>query len=89
MTERILDFSERPARLNVRDGLLGIHVGERSALPREGKALPYDKMGRDPENGDLCREKTQARGRPAHAAGPFLRFWRGLSPRIIVISGGM
>jgi CRISPR-associated protein Cas1 len=51
MTERILDFSERPARLNVRNGLLVISVGERSMLPREGEALPYQKEGRDPESG--------------------------------------
>jgi CRISP-associated protein Cas1 len=51
MTERILDFSERPARLNVRNGLLVINVGERSALPREGEAIPYGTEGRDPESG--------------------------------------
>lgn len=51
MTERILDFSERPARLNVRNGLLVINVGERSAPPREGEALPCRKNGRDPESG--------------------------------------
>ncbi|HET7099684.1 MAG TPA: type II CRISPR-associated endonuclease Cas1 [Terriglobia bacterium] len=51
MTERILDFSERPARLSVRNGLLVIDIGERSALPREGEALPYEKNGRDPESG--------------------------------------
>ncbi|HEX5430923.1 MAG TPA: type II CRISPR-associated endonuclease Cas1 [Bryobacteraceae bacterium] len=48
MTERILDFSERPARLNVRNGLLVIDVGERSALP-------YGADGRDPESGLRAR----------------------------------
>src|SRR5690242_9462952 len=55
MTERILDFSERPARLSVRNSLLVIDVGERSALPREGEALPYEKNGRDPDSGLRAR----------------------------------
>ncbi|HET9178062.1 MAG TPA: type II CRISPR-associated endonuclease Cas1 [Terriglobia bacterium] len=55
MNDRILDFSERPARLNVRNGLLVIDVGERSALPREGEALPYETDGRDPESGLRAR----------------------------------
>ena len=59
MTERILDFSERPARLNVRNGLLVIHVGERSALPREGEALPYEQDGRDPESGLRARDSQE------------------------------
>ncbi|MGH7973289.1 MAG: hypothetical protein ACREIC_31610, partial [Limisphaerales bacterium] len=59
MTERILDFSERPARLNVRNGLLVINVGERSALPREGEALPYGTDGRDPESGLRARDAPE------------------------------
>ena len=33
MTERILDFSERPARLNVRNGLLVIDLSDRGTRP--------------------------------------------------------
>lgn len=59
MTERILDFSERPARLNVRNGLLVIDVGERSPLPQEGEGLPYEKNGRDPESGLRARSAPE------------------------------
>lgn len=59
MTERILDFSERPARLNVRNGLLVIDVGERSPLPQEGEGLPYENNGRDPESGLRARSTPE------------------------------
>jgi CRISP-associated protein Cas1 len=76
MTERILDISDRPARLSVRNDLLVIQfgpVGEPSGLPREGEALPYPernasddatgKHPRDPDSGLRARD-TQAQTVP-------------------------
>ena len=70
------------------DETLRRKVHARPAQPRPGE----DHLNNRPavrKNGDLCREKTQARGRPAYATRPFLKFWRGLSPRITAGSGGM
>jgi CRISP-associated protein Cas1 len=63
MTERILDFSERPARLSVRNGLLVIDLSVAPGFSPASAALKGGateaEEGRDPESGLRARDSQE------------------------------